>query len=88
MQYYEKEFTLWDRFTVQGELTLQQFLDYFQVSGFSLSPQSLTRIGLLSFKSFFESNPWVLWPALSSVFSLCVCVWYSTIKTFDLHTDN
>ena len=43
------------------------------VHGFSLSPLSLTRISLLSFKSFFESNPWVLWPALSSVFSLCVC---------------
>lgn len=29
-KYYDKEFTLWDRFTVQGEMTLQQFLDYFQ----------------------------------------------------------
>ncbi|XP_076447725.1 ubiquitin-like modifier-activating enzyme 1 [Babylonia areolata] len=29
-KYYDKEFTLWDRFTVQGELTLKQFLDYFE----------------------------------------------------------
>jgi ubiquitin-activating enzyme E1 len=29
-KYYEKEWTLWDRFEVQGELTLQQFLDYFK----------------------------------------------------------
>ncbi|KAK7490564.1 hypothetical protein BaRGS_00018167 [Batillaria attramentaria] len=29
-KYYDKEFTLWDRFTVQGEMTLQEFLDYFQ----------------------------------------------------------
>lgn len=31
LQYYDKEFTLWDRFIVQGEMTLQEFLDYFQV---------------------------------------------------------
>lgn len=30
-QYYDKEFTLWDRFEVQGEMTLKEFLDYFQV---------------------------------------------------------
>lgn len=29
-KYYDKEFTLWDRFEIQGELTLQEFLDYFQ----------------------------------------------------------
>lgn len=28
--YYEKDWTLWDRFEVQGELTLKQFLDYFE----------------------------------------------------------
>lgn len=27
--YYGKEWTLWDRFEVKGELTLQEFLDYF-----------------------------------------------------------
>ncbi|XP_035895537.1 ubiquitin-like modifier-activating enzyme 1 [Anopheles stephensi] len=27
--YYDKEWTLWDRFEVKGELTLQEFLDYF-----------------------------------------------------------
>ena len=30
-QYYEKEWTLWDRFEVQGDMTLQEFIDYFQV---------------------------------------------------------
>ncbi|XP_037956761.1 ubiquitin-like modifier-activating enzyme 1 isoform X2 [Teleopsis dalmanni] len=28
--YYGKEWTLWDRFEVQGELSLQEFLDYFE----------------------------------------------------------
>ena len=31
VQYYDEEFTLWDRFEVDGELTLEQFLQYFQV---------------------------------------------------------
>lgn len=30
LKYYDTEWTLWDRFEVQGEMTLQQFLDYFQ----------------------------------------------------------
>ena len=30
-QYYETEWTLWDRFEVKGEMTLKEFLDYFQV---------------------------------------------------------
>ena len=36
-QYYDTEWTLWDRFEVEGvmegdkEMTLKQFLDYFQV---------------------------------------------------------
>ncbi|KAH9488201.1 E1 ubiquitin-activating protein [Bulinus truncatus] len=29
-KYYDQEFTLWDRFEVQGDMTLQEFLDYFQ----------------------------------------------------------
>lgn len=29
-KYYGKEWTLWDRFEVQGELSLQEFLDYFE----------------------------------------------------------
>lgn len=28
--YYDKDWTLWDRFEVQGELTLKEFLDYFE----------------------------------------------------------
>lgn len=30
MKYYDIEWTLWDRFEVQGEMTLQQFMDYFK----------------------------------------------------------
>lgn len=29
-KYYDTEFTLWDRFEIQGEMTMQEFLDYFQ----------------------------------------------------------
>ncbi|KAL5015056.1 hypothetical protein ScPMuIL_009326 [Solemya velum] len=29
-KYYDTEFTLWDRFEVKGEMTLKEFLDYFQ----------------------------------------------------------
>jgi len=29
-KYYDKEWTLWDRFDIGGEMSLQQFLDYFQ----------------------------------------------------------
>jgi len=29
-QYYGTKFTLWDRFEVQGDMTLQQFIDYFK----------------------------------------------------------
>ncbi|XP_041979038.1 ubiquitin-like modifier-activating enzyme 1 [Aricia agestis] len=28
--YYDKKWTLWDRFEVKGEVTLQQFIDYFK----------------------------------------------------------
>lgn len=28
--YYDKDWTLWDRFEVQGDLTLKEFLDYFE----------------------------------------------------------
>lgn len=40
LQYYNQEWTLWDRFEVQGlqpngeEMTLKQFLDYFKVRPF------------------------------------------------------
>ncbi|KAH3819410.1 ubiquitin-like modifier-activating enzyme 1 isoform X2 [Dreissena polymorpha] len=29
-KYYDKEFTLWDRFEVQGDMTMQEFIDHFQ----------------------------------------------------------
>lgn len=31
-KYYDKEFTLWDRFDIEGDLTLRQFFEYFEVS--------------------------------------------------------
>lgn len=31
MQYYNNEFTLWDVFDVQGEMTLREFLQHFEV---------------------------------------------------------
>lgn len=34
LQYYDEEFTLWDRFEIDnkdGEMTLKEFMDYFQV---------------------------------------------------------
>lgn len=30
-KYYDVDFTLWDRFEVDGEMTLKEFLDYFKV---------------------------------------------------------
>lgn len=30
LTYYDKEWTLWDRFEVNGEMTLKEFLDYFK----------------------------------------------------------
>uniref|UniRef100_A0A069DXS0 E1 ubiquitin-activating enzyme n=1 Tax=Panstrongylus megistus TaxID=65343 RepID=A0A069DXS0_9HEMI len=30
LKYYDKEWTLWDRFEVKGEMTLQEFIDYFK----------------------------------------------------------
>lgn len=30
LKYYENEWTIWDRFEVTGELTLQEFIDYFK----------------------------------------------------------
>ena len=32
LQYYEKEFTLWDRFEIQGEMTMKEFMEYFEVA--------------------------------------------------------
>ena len=30
MKYYDTEFSIWDRFEVQGEMTLKQFIEYFK----------------------------------------------------------
>lgn len=44
--------TLWDRFDVQGELTLQQFLDYFRVSSSGNSVDSPGKISVGSDDGF------------------------------------
>ena len=31
LQYYDTEFTLWDRFEIQGEMTMKELMDHFQV---------------------------------------------------------
>ena len=31
LKYYDKEWTIWDRFEVKGEMTLKEFIDYFKV---------------------------------------------------------
>ena len=44
LQYYDTEWTLWDRFDIQGrredgkEMTLGEFMDYFKVSQIVASP--------------------------------------------------
>ena len=30
IQYYDKQFTIWDRFELTGDITLQEFIDYFK----------------------------------------------------------
>lgn len=37
VQYYDTEFTLWDRFEIDGEMTLKEFINHFQVFAFLLS---------------------------------------------------
>lgn len=32
LKYYDTEFSIWDRFEVQGEMTLKEFIEYFKVS--------------------------------------------------------
>lgn len=32
VQYLDKEFTLWDRFEVNAEMTVKQFIDHFKVT--------------------------------------------------------
>lgn len=43
-KYYDTEFSCWDRIEVKGEMTLQQFIDYFKVLSCKL--ESSTPINL------------------------------------------
>jgi len=40
VKYLDKEFTLWDRFEVNGEMTIKQFIDYFKVTLYTPSQVS------------------------------------------------
>ena len=57
LQYYDTEFTLWDRFEIQGELTMKELMDHFQVSNnFLLSPASFLKIMYINLNEFLFAS--------------------------------
>lgn len=69
MKYYDTEFSIWDRFEVQGEMTLKEFIEYFKVRIIVLFIDQL-----LTICSFHQQREYKL---EISMLSQGVCMLYS-----------
>ena len=84
LQYYDTEFTLWDRFEIQGEMTMKELMDHFQVGwtfllcapwngGKKLFTVTKTSLDLLVLRSILITTACKR-PSISVG---CVSAWYS-----------